>query len=75
MLKSFINKYIKAALNELFIDSTKDSFQFSVGADLFSDSNINLKNLTFRPDLFDAYLYPLKLVFGHVDDINLTGIL
>ena len=73
MLKSLINTYIKAALEELFIDSHKDSFQFSVGADLFSDSNIKLTNLTFRPDIFDAYLYPIKLVYGHVDDINITG--
>ena len=74
MIKGFLNKYIKAALNELFTDATKDSIHTSFGADLFSDSNIHLKNLTIRADLFDAHLYPLKLISGHLGDLSIEGI-
>ena len=75
MFKSFVSKYLKVALNELFVDPAKDSIQLSVfGADLFSDSNVHLKNLTFRPDLFDTFLYPMKLVYGYLGDLCIEGI-
>ncbi len=45
-----------------------------MGADLFSDSNINLNNLTFRPDIFDVCLQPLKLVSGHLGLLKVEGI-
>ena len=74
MLKSIVNKFLKAALNELFIDAAHDSVQVSMGSDLFTESNINLRGLTFRPDLFDALLQPLKLVSGHLGMLNINGI-
>lgn len=74
MIKSLVNKYLKAALSELFTDAGKDSVQLSMGADLFASSNINLKNLTFRPDIFDAVLHPIRLVSGHLGRLNVEGI-
>eukprot|EP01039_Chlorochromonas_danica_P003454 gene3454-3783_t len=72
MIRSLINRFVKAALDELFIDTP--SVQLSMGADLFSDSNLNLKNLTLRPDLFDVYAQPLRLVSGHIGQLCVEGI-
>jgi hypothetical protein len=74
MFKSFVNKYFKATLNELFIDAVKDSIKLSMGSDLFSDSNIHIQNLSFRPDIFDAHLHPLKLISGHLGDLSIEGV-
>ncbi len=72
MIKTIVNKVLKAALSELFVNAP--SVQLSMGADLFSDSNINLSNLTFRPDIFDVCLQPLKLVSGHLGSLKVEGI-
>lgn len=72
MLKTLVNKYLKAALDELFIDGGK--VFMSMGTDLFSDSSIDLSNLTFRPDLFDIYLQPLRLISGHLSKLTIEGI-
>lgn len=72
MIKTIINKAVRAVLDELFVDAP--SVQLSMGADLFSDSKINLGNLTFRPDIFDVSLQPFHLVHGHVGSLNVEGI-
>lgn len=72
MIKTIVNKFLKAALSELFINAP--SVSLSLGADLFSDSNINLNNLTFRPDIFDVCFQPLKLVSGHLGSLKVEGI-
>lgn len=72
MLKSIINKFIKAVIDEVFLDAP--SIQLSLGADLFSDSKIHLNNLTFRPDLFDVSLQPLSLSSGFLGSLNVEGI-
>ena len=72
MLKSLVNKYLKAALDELFIDGGNVSM--SMGSDLFSDSSINLSSLTFRSDLFDIYLQPLRLVSGSLGKLSVEGL-
>lgn len=72
MIKTVINKFIKAALDELFVDAP--SVNLSMGADMFSDSNINLTNLTFRPDIFDVYAQPFRLISGHVGQLCAEGI-
>lgn len=64
MIRSIVNKFLKAALDELFVDA--GNVQMSMGADLFSESTIHLKNLTFRSDVFDICLQPLQLVYGHL---------
>lgn len=74
MIRSAVNKYLRAALNELFIDAGDESVQLSMGLDLFTDSNIQLKNLTFKPDLFDALFQPLQLISGHLGKLNIDGI-
>jgi len=75
MLKSFINKALKAALSELFTNSNEGGgVSISMGADLFSESNLNLKNLNMRPDLLDVFLQPLRLVSGHLSSLKLEGI-
>jgi hypothetical protein len=73
MLKSFINKALKAALNELFTNAS-EGVSLSMGSDLFTDSNLNLKNLIIRPDLFDILLQPLRLVSGQISSLKLEGI-
>ena len=39
-------------------------YKLSMGADLFSEAKIQMDNLSLRPDVFDVYLQPLKLVSG-----------
>ena len=46
----------------------------SMGSDLFSDSSINLSSLTFRSDLFDIYLQPLRLVSGSIGKLSVEGL-
>jgi hypothetical protein len=72
MIKTIINNAIKAIVDELFVEAP--SVQLSIGADLFSDSKINLSNLTFRPDIFDISLQPFQLVYGHLGSLNIEGI-
>lgn len=72
MIKTIVNKFLKAALSELFINAP--SVSLSMGADLFTDSNINLNSLTFRPDIFDVCFQPLKLVSGHLGMLKVEGI-
>lgn len=72
MIKTIINKAIKAVLDELFLDAP--SVNLSMGADMFSDSKINLSNLRFRPDIFDISLQPFTLVSGHLGSLNIEGI-
>jgi N-terminal region of Chorein or VPS13 len=72
MMKTIVNKFLKAALDELFIDA--GNVQMSMGADLFSESTIHLKNLTFRPDIFDVCLQPLHLISGHLGKLSVDGI-
>ena len=72
MLKAIVNKYLKAALDELFIDGGNVSM--SMGSDLFSDSSINLSSLTFRSDLFDIYLQPLRLISGSIGKLSIEGL-
>jgi hypothetical protein len=72
MIKTIINKAVRAVLDELFVDAP--SVQLSMGADLFSDSKLNLSNLTFRPDIFDISMQPFHLVHGHVGSLNMEGI-
>lgn len=72
MIRTIINKAIKAVLDELFLDAP--SVNLSMGADLFSDSRIDLSNLQFRPDIFDISLQPFSLVAGHVGSLNVEGI-
>lgn len=73
MLKSFINKALKAALSELFLNAN-EGVSLSMGSDLFTDSNLNLKNLIIRPDIFDILLQPLRLVSGQISSLKLEGI-
>ena len=72
MIKTIINKVLKATLSELFVNAP--TVQLSMGADMFSDSNVNLSNLAFRPDIFDVVLQPLKLVSGHLGMLKVEGI-
>ena len=72
MMKSIVNKFLKAALDELFVDA--GNVQMSMGADLFSESTIHLKNLTFRPDIFDVCFQPLHLISGHLGKLSVDGI-
>lgn len=72
MIRSIINKAVRAVLDELFLDAP--SVNLSMGADLFSDSKINLSNLRFRPDIFDISLQPFSLVAGHLGSLNVEGI-
>jgi N-terminal region of Chorein or VPS13 len=72
MIKTVINKFLKAALDEVFIDA--GNVQMSMGADLFSESTIHLKNLTFRPDIFDICLQPLRLISGHLGKFSVDGL-
>ena len=74
MIKSVVNQLLKAALSELFITSLKDTVQMSLGSDMFSSSNVHLKDLTVRPDIFDACLHPLKLVSGHFGILKVEGV-
>ena len=62
MLKSIVNKYLKAFLGEVFLNAP--SAHLSIAADLFSDSNLRLDDLTFRPDIFDINLQPFRLISG-----------
>ena len=71
-MKSIVNKFMKAILDELFIDA--GNVQMSMGPDLFSESTIHLKNLTFRPDIFDVCLQPLHLISGHLGKLSVDGI-
>ena len=73
MIKSLVNKYLKAALDELFINGGNMSMSV-LGSDLFSESSIDLHHLTFRPDVFDAYLQPLRLVSGHLGTLKVEGV-
>jgi hypothetical protein len=72
MIKTIINKFLKATLDELFIDA--GNVQISMGADLFSESSIQFKDLTFRPDLFDICLQPIRLISGHLGKLSVDGI-
>jgi hypothetical protein len=72
MIRTIINKFLKATLDELFIDAA--NVQMSMGADLFSESTIQLKDLTFRPDLFDICLQPLRLISGHLGKLSVDGL-
>lgn len=72
MMRSIVNKFMKAILDELFIDA--GNVQMSMGPDLFSESTIHLKNLTFRPDIFDVCLQPLHLISGHLGKLSVDGI-
>lgn len=74
MIKSFIHNFCKTVLNELFINSSSESVELSMGSDLFAESNINLKNLTFRSDIFEAILQPFHLVSGHLGKLTIEGI-
>lgn len=74
MLKALVNKYLKAALDELFIDGGSKNVSMSMGSDLFSDSSINLSSLTFRSDLFDLYLQPLRLISGSIGKLSVEGL-
>lgn len=75
MLKSFINKSIKAALSEIFTNANDSSaMSLSLGSDLFSQSSLNLKNLIIRPDLLDVLLQPLHLINGHIASLKLEGV-
>lgn len=72
MLKSIVNKYLKAFLGEVFLNAP--SAHLSIAADLFSDSNLRLDDLTFRPDIFDINLQPFRLISGHLGTLNIEGI-
>ena len=74
MIRAVINRMLKAALSELFLDATSDAVHVSMGADMFADSKIHLNNLTFRADIFDAMLHPLQLVSGHLGSLSIEGI-
>ena len=86
MIKSLINRFIRNAVDELFINpsssgsgsgsASKDgSFSINFGAgDLFTDSSLNLSNLTLRKDVFNVLLEPLNLVSGHIGQLSLQGI-
>ena len=74
MIKSLVHNYLKAALTELFTDTSKENVKLSLGGDLFAKSELSLKNLSIRPDIFDIYLYPLRLVSGNVGKLHITGI-
>mmetsp|Transcript_21463 Transcript_21463/g.31127 ORF Transcript_21463/g.31127 Transcript_21463/m.31127 type:complete len:1650 (-) Transcript_21463:216-5165(-) len=73
-MNRIVNQLLKTALSELFVGSAKDTVQINIGSDLFSSSNVNLKNLTIRPDIFDACLHPLKLVSGHLGQLKIEGV-
>lgn len=75
MLKSILNKTLKAALSELFTNAEQQGgINLSMGNDLFSNSNMNLKNLKLRPDIFDIILQPIHLVSGSLGSFILEGI-
>lgn len=63
MLKSIVNKYLKAFLSEVFLDAPSAN----VSMDLFSDTNLTLNELTFRPDIFDIHFQPFRLISGIIE--------
>ena len=74
MIKRLVNSALKTVLSELFVDA-KDVVKIDLlGHDMFSDSKVNLNNLTVRPDIFNVCLHPLRLIFGHIGSIQIEGI-
>jgi hypothetical protein len=72
MLKSLINRFVKAALDEFFTNAP--SINLSLGSDLFSDTKVNLANLALRSDIFDVMCQPFVLIAGHVGGLSIEGI-
>jgi hypothetical protein len=73
MIKRLVNSALKTILDELFVDVSKDAARLDLmGADIFSESKLQLSNLTFRPDLFNVFLQPLKLICGHIANVEVT---
>jgi hypothetical protein len=74
MIRSVVNRALKVVLTELFVDVADDALHVSLlGTDIFSQSNLSFKNLKFRPDIFDAYLQPLRMVSGHLEKLTVEG--
>jgi hypothetical protein len=69
-----VNQLLKTALSELFTNSFSHSVNMSLGSDMFSDSNFNLSDLTFRSDIFDAMLCPLRLKWGSLGSLSIYGV-
>lgn len=74
MASRLVNQILKTALSELFTNTFNQSVNMSLGSDIFSDSNVNLSNLSFRPDIFDAMLCPLRLIWGSLGSLSISGI-
>jgi hypothetical protein len=73
-MNRLVNQVLKAALSELFVDEVNNAVQLSLGSDLFSSSKVHLHDLTLRPDIFDACLHPLKMVYGHLGSLKIEGV-
>eukprot|EP01038_Epipyxis_sp_PR26KG_P014405 gene14405-19336_t len=73
MFRSIANKFLTAALSELFTNISS-SLQLNLSADLFADTSIKLQNLFFKNDIFDISLSPLRLVSGSVETLFIEGI-
>jgi len=77
MIRTVINKFLKAVLSELFTESGgRDNISLSMGStsDIFASTSVNLENLTFRPDIFDVCVHPLHLISGHIGKVAISGI-
>ena len=85
MIKGLINRFIRNAVDELFVSpsssgaggsASKDGgFNINFGAgDLFTDSSLNLSDLTLRKDVFNILLEPLNMISGHIGQLSLQGI-
>ena len=74
MIRRLVNQILRTALSELFLGNVKDTVQMSLGSDLFTSSNVQVNDLIFRPDILDACLHPLKLVWGRLGKLQVEGI-
>lgn len=86
MLKHVLNQYIKSAMGELFADpeshlETKDQSEEkrSVFQNLLSiltvQDDIVFSNLSFKPDIFDILLQPVRLISGSVGRLKVGGLM
>jgi hypothetical protein len=74
MIRAIVNRLLKVVMAELFIDVPEDAISVSMGVtDIFSESSLSFKNLSWRPDVFDAHLQPFKLVSGHIEKLTIEG--
>jgi hypothetical protein len=71
MLKRIISQFLKSSLTEIF-ENGDTALQ---SGDLFAYfSSTTAQNLTFRRDLFDTWLYPVRLLSGSVGRLRVDGL-